>query len=246
MSRLLAMLHTLVILLFMVGIFWWLEIARLNQYSLQLMAILILVYFLIKRINQSRIWQLLPTAMSIEIALTTAGFLLLIGSTGNLSSIFFPLVYVNLFFLVFASHTGTAIFATFGEVLFHFAMASQPTPAEISSLLSLPLFLVMLIFAKHQYQQSNQRKAKLAQEDELLNQEEQEVAVFIQTFLKPKLASLQSLIEKNKARQSAMEVDQIAQELESLENHLAGYLQEHEEVEPNEGEDELQEMRDDV
>lgn len=232
MSRLLALLHTLVILLFMAGIYWWIEVPKLDQYSLQLFCGIVLVYLIVKKMNQSHFWQLLPAAMSIEVALTTAGFLLLIGSTGNLASIFFPLVYVNLFFLVFTSHTGTAIFVTFGEVIFHFALARQPSSNEISNLISLPLILIILIFAKHQYQQSTRHQAQLAQDDALLHQEEQEVTVFINAFLKPKLTSLQSLIAKNKAHQSEVEIDDISQELENLENHLAGYLKEHELADP--------------
>jgi hypothetical protein len=231
MSRLLALLHTLLILLFIAGIYWWIEVPRLDQYSLQLFCLITLVYFIVKRINKSQIWQVLPAAMSIEVALATAGFLLLVGATGNLSSIFFPLIYVNLFLLVFASHTGTAIFVTFGEVLFHFALAHDPSALEISNLFSLPLILIILIFAKHQYQQSTRKTVKLEQDDALLHQEEQEVTIFINTFLKPKLTSLQTLITKNKTDQSETAIDDITQELENLENHLAGYLKEHEVVE---------------
>ncbi len=230
MSRLLAILHTLLIILFMLGIYWWIEVPKLDQYSLQLLCVIVLAYFGVKKLNRSSLWQILPTAMTIEVALAMAGFLLLVGSTGNLSSIFFPLIYVNLFLLVFASRTGTAIFVTFSEVLFHFALTNHPTPTEISNLLSLPLILVILIFAKHQYQQSAKKEVKLQQEDALLQQEEQEVITFVSGFLKPKLVNLQTLIAKNKSSRSEVIVDEISQELENLENHLAGYLREHNQV----------------
>lgn len=218
MSRLLALTHTVVILLFMTGIYWWIATPVLSKYSLQLFCGLVLTYFIVKKLNRATIWHLLPANMSVEVALSTAAFLLVIGSTGNLSSPLFPLVYINLFFLIFASHTGTAIFVTFGQVLFHFALATQFSNQEVSSLISLPLIMTILLFAKSQYQQSAT----------LIQQEKNEVYVFIETFLKPKLVSLQTIVQQTKQNQPDSEnIQDITLELENLEHHLAGYLRDH-------------------
>ncbi len=164
--------------------------------------------------------------MSIEIALATFAYLLLIGATGNTQSVFFPLTYVNLFFLVFSTQPITAIITTVAIMMFHYGLEESMTITEISSLVTLPIILFFFLFAKNQYQTVKQTEKQLQEEDELILQEEHSIISFIESFLKPRLNNLKQLSQTD-PQQATSVINDIKQEVTLLEHHIEGFMANH-------------------
>lgn len=152
-SQLSALLHTIAMTLGISLVYWWLHIPSFQLYSLQAFSIIGLLYFLVKGINKTKAWHILPAFMSIETVLSTMAFLLLIGATGNTASWFYPLTYIHLFFVVFSSHVGTSIAITMLIMLFHYGLTPNLVQHDLVSLLTLPIIMTFFIFAKMQHEE---------------------------------------------------------------------------------------------
>ena len=92
--------------------YFWLQVPALSRYSLQIFAATVFVFFVIKRLKKAKLWHVLPESMSLEMALVTFAFLLLIGATGNIESHFYVLTYIHLFLLTLTTRVSTAISTT--------------------------------------------------------------------------------------------------------------------------------------
>lgn len=162
--------------------------------------------------------------MSIETALATFAFLLLIGSTGNLASWFFPLSYIHLFFIIFSSQIGTSIIISMLILLFHFALNPALNQHELVSLATLPIVMLFFLFARKQHQE-------VITDQYIIDQSEQELAEvnydanamekFLVEFLSPKLDQLKEL--SNYPGNSPTIYGQITIikiEIEKLMNHI--------------------------
>lgn len=203
-----ALMHGLSLLLAVFVAFVWLHIPVLSQYSLQVFALSIVLYLLIKRFKQSSIWHLAPGTMSIELALLTFAILLVVGFTGDTRSLLFSLSYVHLFFVVFAAEASTAIITTMAVVLFYYALSPSSNPQDLANLATLPLMLFFFIFAKAQYQQANRQEAQLKTDHETLTvtaHGSRQLKSFLLDFLKPKLEYLTSLLSHPQQNKQAIE-----------------------------------------
>jgi hypothetical protein len=188
--------HILIISAAIGLVYLWLRIPALSSFSLQLFAITILSYFVIKKIHKAKIWQLLPAHASVEMAIVTIAFLLLIGATGNLHSVLFALSFVHLFLLAFKTDVVTACVATIEIVLFHFALTADPSLSELSFLLSLPLVMAFFLVIKQQYARIFWQQQQLAREEKQLaetKQLDQQLQNFLSGFLEEKLNKLQRM-----------------------------------------------------
>lgn len=198
----------LVMLFSIVAAFWWLHVPSLRPFSLQVFAGCILVYFALKFIRRHTLWHVLPVPGALEIALITFSSLLLIGSTGNLESPFFFITFIHLFAVVFAGRLSTSIVVTLGIVIFHYAMTPIVSLNQAIVLSSIPVMLVVFILIQLQH-------AQLKKEEEVadyatqalgeLEQEEAEIATFLQLFLKPKLTLLQQLNQNASQNRAAIQ-----------------------------------------
>lgn len=168
----------------------WVSVPQLEYYSLQLVAAVILLYFGIKRFSKSSWSEIAPRALTAELAILTVGFLVFISSTGNMDSLFFPLSYIYLFFLVIALRPLAAIIASLGIMFFHYQVTPTLTPDHISTLLSLPLLLFVFLFTKKQYESHQFDQQTLVQQEEKLDAGAYTSKMFIKTFLQPKLEML--------------------------------------------------------
>lgn len=178
------------ILLAIVFSFIWLQIPGLEYYSLQLVALIVLAYFVIKFLNKNNRFRFTPATLTPEIALITAAFLVFIGSTGTLESLFFPLSYLYLFFLVIVLAPFPAIMASLAVMTFFYILSPDLTPQHISSLLSLPLLLTVFLFTKKQYEYHKSDSALIDLQDRKIEEKEHQALLFIRTFLQPKLENL--------------------------------------------------------
>lgn len=168
----------------------WISIDQLAYFSLQLAAVLLLVYFIVKKVSGSKIWHVAPDELSIEMAIFTTSVLLLTASTGNMDSLFFPISYIHVFFLAMTLRPINAVLATFGILLFHFAVTPLLTPQHISTLISLPIMLTVFLFTKKQYDERKKEEYKVWIEDLKLSAQQTSIGLFLNSFLTPKLEAL--------------------------------------------------------
>lgn len=207
--------HSLILSLAICLVYAWLKLPFLSPYSLQLFAGVVLLYFIIKKVHKATIRQLLPAQSSIEMAVITIAFLLLIGATGNIRSVLFALSFVHLFLLALKTDLVTACIVTIEVVLFHFALTPQASLAELSFLISLPVVMVFFLFAKQQYFKSFSQQQKLAAQQAQLTQSQlidQKLERFMHGLLEEKLAKLHrlSFFPIQNQRQMQAEMEEIA------------------------------------
>lgn len=190
-------LQTVVLLLTITATYLWFQWPQLGKYTPQIFAGAVLIYFLIKKIRKANLLHLMPGNASPELIPLTFTILLIIGYTGNLTSIFYPLTYVLLFLLVMTSDTRTAIVTGLAITLFHYILTPEITGSDLGPLVSLPVLLIFFLFAKHQYTASQIDKAVLKAREEALSSvksDKQVLAQFIDEFLKPKLKVIDKLL----------------------------------------------------
>lgn len=144
----------------------WSSFPFLAKYSLQAFATSTILYFLFKKLYSPKSWNLLPQKESLEMIFITFALLTLLGGTGNLDSILYPITYIHLFFLVFFSETWTAIIVTMQIILFHYALTPLTTASQISHLVIVPIVLVFFLFAKDRYQEAKNEKLIIKEEEE--------------------------------------------------------------------------------
>jgi hypothetical protein len=207
--------HSLILSLAICLVYVWLKLPFLSPYSLQLFAVVVLLYFVIKKIHKASIRQLLPAQASIEMAIITIAFLLLIGATGNIQSVLFALSFVHLFLLALKTDLVTACIVTLEIVLFHFALTPQASLAELSFLVSLPVVMIFFLFAKQQYFKAFTQQQKLASQQAQLVQTQlidQKLERFMQGLLEEKLTKLHrlSFFPIQNQRQMQAEMEEIA------------------------------------
>lgn len=172
----------------------WLSIPRLSPYSLQLTAVLILLYFFIKWKTKGSVRHVLPAALTAELSVIIAAVLLLVGSTGSTTSLFIPGLYLLLFFAILTVDVATVAVLDFLIVLFLWATTPPPLSGhQIATLLSFPILLPLLLSAKLHHDEMKEQETRSAVEEE-------QTVLFLSTFLKPKmqhLAHLSNFIREN-------------------------------------------------
>ena len=203
-----ALIHTALIACAIALAYGWLHIPALVPYTLQAFAVTMLVYFIIKRFGKAKLWHLAPDVYSLEMPVLTFAFQLLIGGTGNFHSLFFPLTFVHLFFLVLATETTTAIFASLMIMFFHYLMVPDLGLETVSQAVTIPLVMVFFLFAKYQYQEVQEDKNMMASSEAALaacTYQEHELRHFLQEFVMPKLMMLESLSQTPQENQTTIQ-----------------------------------------
>lgn len=163
--------HALALLLAITLAYLWLQVPILKQYSFQIFSLFVAAFLIMKRFKKAKIWHIMPDMASFEITLITFAFLLLIGATGNTKSLFFPLGYIHLFFLVMASEVPTAIIATVAIMLFHYSVEPSLETTTIQAILTLPIMLAIFLFARKQYDEAHLNKVAAERSEQLRKQE---------------------------------------------------------------------------
>jgi hypothetical protein len=195
-----APLQTFLLALVIGMAFAWINQPALSLYSLQVFSLSVLLYFISKRLSNSKLWHVTPAHESWEMVMATFAFSLLIGATGNTQSPFFSLTYVHLFFLVMATHYSTSLVVAGLLVLFHYALEPSAIATSWPTLISIPLILVFFLFGKRQREEvlREQRMLTAVQADEasLLN--------FVRTYLSIKISQLKELAKYGQFNQDAI------------------------------------------
>ncbi|MBD3279481.1 MAG: hypothetical protein GF390_02090 [Candidatus Pacebacteria bacterium] len=170
--------HSLILSLAVISAYFWLAIPTLKNYSLQAFMVVVLIYLLLKRVQKAKLWHLVPNFASAEMALATFAFLLIIGATGNTDSIFFFLTYLHLFFLVLTAKSFTAIVISMEIILFHYALSTNVSSVTISHLLSIPVMLLIFLFAKEQHEEVLKDRLIIEEEEKEIKELEAKLKSF--------------------------------------------------------------------
>ena len=213
--------HTLAVVVSILLAYLWLATPSLSYYSLQAFALATFGFFISKRFSNAQIWHILPKAHSFEIVFISFAVVILIGSTGNSHSIFYPFAYIHLFFLVMTTRQSTAIVATITTLLIHYALEPNINANAIASLTTLPLILVFFLFARKQYDEARmQQKIAQAEEKEIMQitRKEHSLESFITEFLQPKLAVLRDILQNKNMQNEAIDPRIIETQLDLLES----------------------------
>lgn len=191
-----AHLQTLFLALTVGFVYWWLHTPALNYYSLQVFALTVALYFVLKRLTRSKIWHLAPKTQSFEMILATFAFLIIIGYTGNLNSVLFSLTYVHLFFLVFSTQISTSIIISALIIVFHYAQAGTDSTRMLSVLITIPILTVFFLFSKRQYDEVQKEKRIVSGEEKALAQaleHQRQLTHLITNFIAPKLGQIKGM-----------------------------------------------------
>lgn len=218
-----AHIHSFLLALTVGFVYAWLQHPTLGQFSLQAFAFAALLYFGLKRLNNAKIWHITPAYISFEMIIATFAFLLLIGSTGNTTSLFYPLTYLHLFFLVLATHVSTSIITTGMLVLFHYGLTPSLSSTEISQLLTIPMMTILFLFAKQQHEEVIKERAIIEADEHALAQarnHEFTLMSFLTTYLPQKIAQVKHLTQN-----AALNKDAITGQLTLLEIETANMVQ---------------------
>ena len=210
----------------------FLQTPILAKYSLQCFAVLCLIYWFLQKKRGKHFFYLFDEgAASITLVLNLA-FLILIGNSNGLSSAFFALTFVQLFFLALALENRLAILLSLELILFYLGLAlnryglnlTAMSMTEINNLLAIPLVMIFYLFGKVQFQRLHYKTLLLdceKQEKLKAQADDQAVADFISNLLDRHLPMLEYLLispEKN--------IVTINAELELLKNNLNKLLRE--------------------
>ena len=192
--------HTLLLLMPVLLAYIWLSSPSLRIYSLQAFSVACLGYFVVKKFNKAELWHILPKNFSLELMFITFAILLLVGSTGNANSVFYPFTYIHLFILVMSCREKTAVIVAMSTMLFHYALETTITSTGIATILTIPMMLLFFLFAKKQYDDAKNSHTIIDKEEieiNCLSTQERSLENFIYTFLKPKLKILEEIAVKD-------------------------------------------------
>jgi len=192
--------HTFLLLIPVLLVYIWLATPGLRIYSLQAFSVASLGYFVVKKLNKAKLWHILPKNFSLELMFITFAVLLLVGSTGNTNSIFYPFTYIHLFILVMSCREKTAIIVAMSTMLLHYALQNTISSVGIATILTIPMMLLFFLFAKKQYDDVIVSHSIIDKEEIEINNlsaQEHSLESFIYSFLKPKLKILEEIATKD-------------------------------------------------
>jgi hypothetical protein len=192
-------LHALLLLASVMIAYSWLSMPFGTRYAPQVVALTLLCYLVAKKLRKASFKNLLPSFASIEMPILNLGLLILIGSTGNLDSMFFPLSFLNLFFLVMACEWSVSSLAVGLVVLFHYSLTPELSPKDLANLLALPFLYVCFLFARSQYMQAKKENSLRIESETIvidLENQESDLISFMSGFMAPKLQLIHELLRE--------------------------------------------------
>ncbi len=172
-------------------------IPGIHTFALQGFAIVVLIFFALKRLKKQKIHHIIPDSDSLEMALLTFGFFFLIACTGTVNSPFFVLSFIHLFFLSLSTSPLVSLVVVTETIILYVVQNHQLTSQELFSLLPLPLTLVIFIFARQQYGELQKTTHILEKESqELVDTKRAELSFeqYLSSSLTPQLITLKSMI----------------------------------------------------
>lgn len=184
----------------------FLQTPALSKYAVQCFAILCLLYWFLQKKQGKQFFHLFDERTALNVLVLNLAFMILIGNTQGLTSAFFSLTFVQLFFMALALENRLAILLALELVLFYLGLAlnryglnisNSITMTEINNLLAIPLVMTFYLFGKVQYQRLHYHSLLLdseKQEKLKAQADDQAVADFINNLLDRRLPMLDYLL----------------------------------------------------
>ncbi len=181
----------------------YLQIPALKHYYLQAFALASALYLLFQKRQRGRFSLVLPENNSANLALLSFAVLLLVGASGALSSVFFAVTFIYLFFLALSVPLFVALLITLEVMAFYFSMSialqsSLALPMTAwSNLVAIPVVMMFYLFARAQYEKAYQNSLLMkAESRELLRARSDDEAVneFVTSLINKRLPMLEFLL----------------------------------------------------
>ena len=169
------LLHSFFLITAVFLVFIWTNLPQLSVYTVQLIALFVLFYFLNQFYFRRKKQLFSRTNLTIDAIIFTLVVLLLVASTGGLTSALFFLIYFLMFGLALIFEPLITLSLAIAMILFFLL---QPTKeamlTEILQLLSLLLVTPLALFFGKQYLQvlANEEKIKILKEESQIMEEE--------------------------------------------------------------------------
>lgn len=217
--------QTILLILAATGVFFWLSTPALAASSLQLVAILVLLYLGTHWLRSHRPNWFHHSSITVDVTILTSMILLLVTETGALASPFFFLCYFLLFGVAMLYEIeATLVLTTVFIVFFLFQPGSNISgPSGLSHLaqiISLVMITPLAIFTGHQYEINVEEKRANENLATALNQEETDTLLFLSLNLKKTLISaldsLSLVIPQAKAKEVQANLQTLYADLKNL------------------------------
>lgn len=196
--------HNLRDALFLLGCvifsFLWIHELNLKQYSLQLIGLLALIFFVSKYLRHAhhkastRIPLSFIQSDLLRLGLIIVASLVIVINTGASNSVYFPLNYIFLFAIVFSVSPVVGVITTLAITLLYYLQNPQIELGLFFRLLSLPIVHGAFLIIKTQYVELELQKKEMGAKDRELRtliQAEESLESFLESFVTPKLKALE-------------------------------------------------------
>lgn len=214
--------HTIFLLAAVFGVYFWLSIPALLPYTLQLVALLVLLYVGSHAIKKRIASLQNKSSITLDVTILTAMILLLVTETGALTSPFFFLLYFLLFGVAMLYEIEATLILTGVLILFFlFIPGTSITDfAHLSQLLALIMITPLAIFTGHQYETNLEYKKSKAALNAHITQEETDTLIFLSLNLKKTLLTsldtLSLVIPKEKVKEVRTHLETLYSDLRVL------------------------------
>ncbi|MFH2085872.1 MAG: hypothetical protein ABII21_03765 [bacterium] len=183
--------HTILLILATAGVYLWLGSPFLSPYTLQLVAILVLLYLGTHALRARRPKWFHRSTITIDITILTSMILLLVTETGGLLSPLFFLCYFLLFAVAMLYEIEATLVLTGVFILFFLFLPGTNLSdlSHLSELLALVMITPLAILTGHQYESVLETKKINEQLNKHLGSEESDTLLFLSLNLKRTLLS---------------------------------------------------------
>lgn len=221
----LFLLHTVLLVMASAGVFLWLSTPALAVSTLQLVALLVLLYFGSHWLRARRPDWFRRSSVTIDVTILTSMVLLLVTETGALASPFFFLCYFLLFgvamlYEIEATLILTGVFILFFLFLPDSSLAGPDGFTHIAQIISLVMITPLAIFTGHQYEASLEEKQIREMLTKRLGSEQTDTLLFLSLNLKKTLVAaldtLSIIIPATKVKEARNNLETLYQDLKAL------------------------------
>ena len=185
------LLHTIFLVVSTLGVYFWLSLPKLAPYTLQLVAVLVLLYLGSHWLRVKKPHWFHRSNITLDITILTSMILLLVTETGALTSPFFFLCYFLLFAVAMLYEIEATLVLTGVFILFFLFLPGTNLSdfAHLSQLIALVMITPLAILTGHQYESTLEARALSQQLAQHLNHEESDILLFLSLNLKQTLLS---------------------------------------------------------
>ncbi len=219
------LLHTILLILAAIGIYFWLSIPTLATYTFQLVALLILLYLGCHWLKKHKPNWFHHSSITLDITILTAMILLLVSETGALTSPLFFLCYFLLFAVAFLYEIEATLVLTGVFILYFLLLPGTMINgftglAHLTQIISLVMITPLAIFTGHQYEKMLEQKMLNQKLRKHLGEEESDTLLFLSLNLKRTLLSaldsLSQTIPLEQVKTARQNLQNLYQDLKNL------------------------------